>query len=395
MRLLLVQSAVFLPTYGGASKANRILCELLASRGHECFVFAVAEQYIDNPDAITTYCDRIRAEGAEILFQDSSMVMFRNAMVTVFAFTNTTELRSEVALHLPGLRPDVVLISSEDPFQVLLTKLAPLCGEKLVYFAHTSIFLPFGPNSVYPNSAAAETFGHIAGIVTISRYMKQYFEDWIHVSPKQIAVPIFGQGPFPNFAQYDSGSVAMINPCAIKGLPIFLELARRFPNFPFSAVRGWGTTDHDVRELNSLPNISLLGSRTEIDLILSHTRILLVPSLWQEGFGLVAVEAMLRGIPVLASNTGGLAEAKLGVDYVIPVRAITTYLPQHDEKMIPRAVVPAQDIGPWQNALSDLLTLSERYFQVSADSRNAALRYVQSCDIATVETQLLSMVLNR
>ena len=37
-----------------------------------------------------------------------------------------------------------------------------------------------------------------------------------------------------------------------------------------------------------------------------------MPSLWNESFGLVAVEAMLNGIPVLASNRGALPETIMG-----------------------------------------------------------------------------------
>ena len=52
------------------------------------------------------------------------------------------------------------------------------------------------------------------------------------------------------------------------------------------------------------------------------TRLVLMPSLWYESFGLVAAEAMLNGIPVLASNRGALPETigDAGFLFDIPAR---------------------------------------------------------------------------
>lgn len=60
-----------------------------------------------------------------------------------------------------------------------------------------------------------------------------------------------------------------------------------------------------------------LGGRVEItgwlgweeaDLRLGGAAVQAVPSLWEEPFGLVAAEAMMRGTPLVASEVGGLAE---------------------------------------------------------------------------------------
>lgn len=47
----------------------------------------------------------------------------------------------------------------------------------------------------------------------------------------------------------------------------------------------------------------------EIDRWLADAWALVAPSLWAEPFGLVAPEAILRGVPVICSRTGGLAES--------------------------------------------------------------------------------------
>ena len=112
---------------------------------------------------------------------------------------------------------------------------------------------------------------------------------------------------------------------------------------------------------------------------------LLVPSLWGEAFGLVIVEAMLRGIPVLASNVGGAPEAKLGVDYVLPVNPITQYEERLDDRRLPVPITPEQNIGPWVEALWELLSDRTHYEELSEASREAALSYVAKLGIAPFE----------
>ncbi|HET6341674.1 MAG TPA: glycosyltransferase [Gemmatimonadota bacterium] len=48
--------------------------------------------------------------------------------------------------------------------------------------------------------------------------------------------------------------------------------------------------------------------REEVDRRLATVAVQVVPSLWEEPFGLVAAEAMMRGTPVVASDIGGLGE---------------------------------------------------------------------------------------
>ena len=152
-----------------------------------------------------------------------------------------------------------------------------------------------------------------------------------------------------------------------------------FPEIQFAAVSGWGTTAADRTALEKLPNVHLLEPREPFDAILAQTRLLLFPSLWQEAFPLTVVEAMLRGIPVLASNVGGVPEAKLGTDFVLPVQPIAGYTEQLDDQLLPVPVIPAQrpaDLDEWHAALRALTTDRAFYDRHATAARTTAQQFV-------------------
>ena len=67
-------------------------------------------------------------------------------------------------------------------------------------------------------------------------------------------------------------------------------------------------TSEDIRTVQ-FRNLSIRPAAFDVKEIYKTTSVLLAPSLWYESWGRVATEAVMNGIPVLASSSGGLPEA--------------------------------------------------------------------------------------
>lgn len=65
---------------------------------------------------------------------------------------------------------------------------------------------------------------------------------------------------------------------------------------------------HGLLASSAGPNVRLLGRVDDATAVVAQSHAVAVPSVWEEAFGLVAVEAMAAGRAVLASRVGGLAE---------------------------------------------------------------------------------------
>ncbi len=391
MRIQLIQLLDYRFPFGGAHRGNRVLMEKLAARGHACQVIAPGYEAVrPRPDERDHLLKALADVRIPVLSVTEDFVVYRyngvevHAIVSEFSLGAYSRFYGYLAERIRGFAPDWILVS-EDHTGLFLGAALELASDRVVYLSHAQTTLPFGPEAFDQDRAKAELLGRTAGILTVSGYVKDYILHWGGLDATVLALPVYGDPPYPLQADFDQGAVTLVNASPLKGLPIFLDLAARFPETPFAAVASWGTATADRLAVEALPNATILEPCEDIDEILAGTRVLLVPSLLGEAFGLIVVEAMLRGIPVLASDIGGLPEAKLGVDYVLPVSPITEYRRSSAmEKPVP--VIPMQDTRPWREALAGVLGDRGHYERISRQSRAAAETFVDGTGIHHLES---------
>ena len=107
--------------------------------------------------------------------------------------------------------------------------------------------------------------------------------------------------------------VTFVNPHPSKGVDVALALADRLPDIPFCFGSGWQLPPEEDRRLRtrlaSLPNVVLRSRTRRMRDIYRKTKLLLAPSRWEEAWGRVVSEAQFSGIPVIATQLGGLPES--------------------------------------------------------------------------------------
>jgi glycosyltransferase involved in cell wall biosynthesis len=153
----------------------------------------------------------------------------------------------------------------------------------------------------------------MAAITVLSRYMREELVK-VGVSPGRVrVVPPFVEG-------FDHDAVADGAPCvlfvgrlvAAKGVLEAVEAWRR-SGVPLPlAVAGSGPLRQELeaRAADLQSPIELLGwlDRERLSALYRRARVLVLPSRWQEPFGISGIEALSFGVPVAAWESGGVGE---------------------------------------------------------------------------------------
>ena len=233
-------------------------------------------------------------------------------------------------------RPDAVIGYGGNRLMRSVFERARRAGAATVFALHTSNYTDF------------TTFDDVDAVVAPSAFAAEHYRSALGIECVVIPHPVdrrrvvAGGGG----AKY----LTFVNPSPEKGVYAFAriadELGRRRPDVPILVVESRGTEETLAAcgiDLRPHGNVFFMAQTSDPRRFWGRTRVGLVPSLCRETVGLVAVEAMLNGIPVVASDRGALPETLGEAGVVLP-------LPDRLTPDLPELPTPAE-VTPWVEAV--------------------------------------------
>lgn len=219
-------------------------------------------------------------------------------------------------------------------------------------------------------------FEHVDHAFTCSQFLTDLYQEKVGLISTPLEPPIEWSAVV---APAESRAfVTFVHPAPHKGLLLFARLAdmlgSRRPDIPILVVQ----SGQSGGSLNAIPGMDFTrypqimaapAVPTPADYF-ALTRILLVPSVWEEPFGRVAAEAMINAIPPIVSNRGSLPHV-VGGDFSEGGGGRVLSLP--DWMTFKTTRLPSeQEVEPWYDAVCALWDDPGLYQSVAARARQIA-----------------------
>ena len=372
MRFLLVNNHCISDPTAGVTQSLRTIMEWLSDAGHACHILTTARF----ESAVTfTIDDHLRARGVEgprvpkpqgrsgrpggkRRGTERPVVHYvvGSVPVTLLMTRHNDESRPDRAeADQYGALLDE-LFADFAPDQLIACNGHPMILEALARARNRGITTAFAIRGF--GYYEARYFQDVDHAFTCSQFLTDLYRDKVGLVSTPIEPPLEWSSVL---APVESRAfVTFVNPSPHKGLLLFARLAdmlgSRRPDIPILIVQ----SGHSGGSLNAIPGVDFsrypqIMAAPPVPAPSDYfalTRILVVPSVWEEPFGRVAAEAMINAIPPLVSNRGSLPQV-VGGDFseggggrVLPIpdwmTFKTTKLPSE------------QEVEPWYDAVCAL-----------------------------------------
>ena len=323
MNILLATNAAYLPQrFGGSQSSTHELVLSLKKKGHNVSVMARLV-----PGGLVHFMNRLKSRLSRQDFPVDNLLGYPTFRGWGKEGTIDRGL-GEVFLQF---QPDVVIVQAEIPLSIAKST-AALGIPTVVYIRDVEDFNRLGGDPT-----------NLSGIhyIANSHFTSERFYSTFGIVSTVIPPLVF---PASYCVESRRKVVLYVNPHPKKGQNIAIALATARRDIDFVFIESW-PLDADVRAnleqaISTLHNVTLRKPTTSMREVYSNARVLLVPSQLEETWGRVATEAQINGIPVLASNRGGLPESVGDGGIIVPFDA---------------------PIEQWNEALSDLWDEPARY----------------------------------
>jgi glycosyltransferase involved in cell wall biosynthesis len=287
MRILFATNHSYLPERAGGVEANtHEWCMLLSRMGHEVAVLCALDPR--GRYRFRTFLQRRLSRGGGA-FPEHSLG---------YPVYRTWEVAKHLHSVVAHFRPGLVVVQPADSASLALQ--AKGCGMPVILYLHDAELEALG--GLEPATIADRWLAN-------SRFVAERARRKLEVVP-QVIPPLVRAEAYA--VQGLRRRVLFVNPDPRKGVEIALALAEGRPDIPFDFVECWPSNRDRIdyrRRAKAAGNVAWHARTPDMRRHYRNARLLLVPSVWEEGWGRVVTEAQVSGIPALARARGGFPES--------------------------------------------------------------------------------------
>ncbi len=378
MRFLFVNNHCISDPTAGVTQSLRTIMEWLAEAGHECEILTTARF---ESRVTFTLAEHLAGRGVELGPKDR-VVRYSVGRVPVTLL---------VTRHNDESRPHRGEMSAYlSKFDDLLDRFAPdqliACNGHAMIFEAMSRARARGMTTAFAVRGfgyyQARYFKDVDYAFTCSQFLSDVYKEKLGLDSTPLEPPIDWSTVV---APAESRAfVTFVHPARHKGLLLFARLAdmlgSRRPDIPVLVVQSGQTAGslNSIPEINfsAYPQIMAAPPVATPSEYFALTKILLVPSVWEEPFGRVAAEAMINGIPPLVGTRGALPGV-IGGDFSSGGGGRVLPIPDWmsgDTSRLPTA----KEVEPWYDAITALWDDRALYTSMGERARQIAIeRYAE------------------